>query len=382
MAGKKSSKAGKGGARYKGKRIFPGPIKGGDRVADLVEQHFSAFNAGRLREICELLVTKVLRYNNVTVGLSVSGALTPAGLGMGAIVPLMKAGFVDWIVSTGANLYHDTHFGLDYRLHRGSLYFDDTELKKNKVVRIFDITMDYQMLRDTDDFFRRILVEPEFRRSMSTAELHYRIGRYLLEREKTLGVPGASILAAGYKLGIPIYTPSPGDSSIGLNIAELEMITPSVRIDVSLDVNETAGIVYDAKSSGGKSAVLILGGGSPKNFILQTEPQIQDILGIEERGHDYFMQLTDARVDTGGLSGATPSEAVTWGKVDPDMLPDAVVCYTDVSIALPIITSYVLTKAKKRRQKRLYDRRARMVERLRAEFLKARRRRMRKMMGH
>ncbi|MFH1538294.1 MAG: deoxyhypusine synthase [bacterium] len=377
MAKKKASKAKKTGSKYKGKRIFPAPIRGGDRVDGLVDGHFNAFNAGRLREICELLATKILCDENVTVGLSVSGALTPAGLGMSAVVPLMKAGFVDWIVSTGANLYHDAHFGLDYCLHRGSLYFDDTELKKEKVVRIFDITMDYQMLRDTDEFFRRILVAPEFRGSMGTAELHYRIGKYLHEREKTLCVPGASILAAGYELGIPIYTSSPGDSSIGLNIAELEMMTtPSVRVNVSLDVNETAAIVLDAKRGGGRSAVLILGGGSPKNFILQTEPQIQDILGIEEKGHDYFMQLTDARPDTGGLSGATPSEAVTWGKVDPNMLPDAIVCYTDVSIALPIITSYVLSKVKKRGQKRLFDRRAQMAGRLRDEFLEARRKRV------
>src|SRR2546427_13081780 len=94
-------------------------------------------------------------------------------------------------------------------------------------------------------------------------------------------------------------------------------------------VNETAGIVYAARQRDGKSGVLMLGGGSPKNFVLQTEPQIQEILGLTDRGHDYFIQVTDARPDTGGLSGATPAEAVSWGKVDHDRLTDSVRVYAD-----------------------------------------------------
>ncbi|NIQ56024.1 MAG: deoxyhypusine synthase, partial [Gemmatimonadetes bacterium] len=130
-----------------------------------------------------------------------------------------------------------------------------------------------------------------------------------------------------HEAGVPIYTSSPGDSSIGMNVAERALAGHAVRFDPSIDVNESAAIVLAAKRAGGRSAVVIMGGGSPKNFLLQTEPQIQEVLGIEESGHDYFIQFTDARPDTGGLSGATPSEAVSWGKVDPDALPDTVVCY-------------------------------------------------------
>src|SRR5204863_4142311 len=115
-----------------------------------------------------------------------------------------------------------------------------------------------------------------------------------------------------------------------------------LRIDPLRDVNETAAIVYRAKRAGGTSGVLILGGGSPKNFILQTEPQIQEVLGLEESGHDYFLQITDARPDTGGLSGATAHEAMTWGKVDPEQLPDTVTCYLDSTLALPLLTVYAL----------------------------------------
>jgi deoxyhypusine synthase len=133
-------------------------------------------------------------------------------------------------------------------------------------------------------------------------------------------------------------------------------------------VNETAALVLDAKRGGGKSAILIFGGGSPKNFALQTEPQIQEVLGIEEKGHDYFLQFTDARPDTGGLSGATPAEAVSWGKVDPDRLPDAVVCYTDSTIALPLLGTYALGRHKPREPKRLFRRREQMMERLIREY--------------
>ena len=93
---------------------------------------------------------------NVTVGLSLSGALTPAGLGASCVVPLIQAGFVDWIVSTGANLYHDTHFGLGMELHAGSPFLDDRVLHEEGVVRIYDILFDYDVLLDTDAFFRRI----------------------------------------------------------------------------------------------------------------------------------------------------------------------------------------------------------------------------------
>jgi len=183
-------------------------------------------------------------------------------------------------------------------------------------------------------------------------------------------------LAVAYEYGVPIYTSSPGDSSIGMNIAAKALQGNKLAFDPSLDVNETAAIVLAAKrgaragkNGGGKagkgkgkqagqSACFILGGGSPKNFLLQTEPQIQEVLGIDERGHDYFLQVTDARPDTGGLSGATPGEAVSWGKVDPDRLPDAVVCYVDSTVALPIITAYALATHAAREPKRLYARRA------------------------
>jgi len=356
----------------RGKRIEPRKIDGRETVVQLVEGTFQSYNSGRLREACALF-TELMLDKQVTVGMTLTGALTPAGLGMSTIIPLMEAGFVDWIISTGANLYHDTHFGLGLSMHRGNPQASDTVLREEGVVRIYDVFFDYDVLLSTDAFFRKIIRAPEFQRTMSSAEFHHLCGKYLVEREKALGIPQKSLLAAAYRCGVPIYTSSPGDSSIGMNIAALALEGGTCVIDPNRDVNETASIVLHAKRSGGQSAVLIAGGGSPKNFALQTEPQIQEVLGIDEKGHDYFLQITDARPDTGGLSGATPAEAVSWGKIDPDKLPDAVVCYLDSTIALPILTSYALAKRKPRKLKRLYDQREKMMRTLVREFEQANR---------
>jgi deoxyhypusine synthase len=319
---------------------------------------------------------------DVTIGVTLTGALTPAGLGISALIPLIQAGFIDWIISTGANLYHDTHFGIGLALHQGNTQISDVTLREEEVVRIYDIFFDYSVLLDTDSFFRRLIEGDEFQRSMSSAEFHYLCGKYVRERENKLGIKNKSLLATAYEYGVPIYTSSPGDSSIGMNIAAKELQGGKLVLNPNLDVNETASIVLAAKrgavhgnvNEGGKSAIFILGGGSPKNFALQTEPQIQEVLGIDERGHDYFLQVTDARPDTGGLSGATPAEAVSWGKVDPDKLPDAVVCYVDSTVALPIITAYALARHHKREPKRLYERREEFMDLLKSEYEKSERR--------
>ena len=359
----------------RGDRIEPRRIDGSERVADLIDGTFLAYNAARLREACQLFTQKMLG-GDVTVGLTLTGALTPAGLGMAAIIPLIESGFVDWIISTGANLYHDTHFGLGLAMHRGNAQESDVVLREEGVVRIYDIFFDYDVLLSTDAFFRTIIQGKDFQRSMSSAEFHNLCGKYVRERENALGIGQKSLLSAAYAAGVPIYTSSPGDSSIGMNIAALALDGNRCVIDPNLDVNETASIVLDAKrggprGNGGRSAVLICGGGSPKNFMLQTEPQIQEVLGIDEKGHDYFLQITDARPDTGGLSGATPAEAVSWGKIDPDRLPDAVVCYLDSTVALPLLTAYAHARHAPRPLKRLFDRRREMLERLTTEYRKA-----------
>src|SRR5258708_3815758 len=364
--------AGDGSRFLRGGKIEPLRISGKETVADLIDGTFLAYNAARLREACQLFTKRMLD-TDVTVGMTLTGALTPAGLGMAALIPLIESGFVDWIVSTGANLYHDTHFGLGLSMHRGNPQESDVVLREEGIVRIYDIFFDYDVLLSTDAFFRKIIQSPEFQKPMSSAEFHWLCGKYVRQREKSLGIGSKSLLCAAYECGVPIYTSSPGDSSIGMNVAALALDGNRCLIDPNQDVNETASIVLTAKRGGGKSAVLICGGGSPKNFILQTEPQIQEVLGIDERGHDFFLQITDARPDTGGLSGATPAEAVSWGKIDPDRLPDAVVCYLDSTVALPLLTAYAHARHKPRPLKRLFDRRDTMMALLRTEYERSRR---------
>ncbi|CAN5596911.1 deoxyhypusine synthase [soil metagenome] len=357
--------------KLKGKfpRLLPGAVRKGMGAADLIDTAFKAYNGGRLAEACRLYANKMLAANG-TVGMSLTGALTPAGLGKSCLIPLIEAGFVDWIISTGANLYHDLHFGLGMELFAGSPFLDDIELRHEGVIRIYDVLFDYDVLLDTDAFVRQVIQGPEFQRAMGTDEFHYLLGKYVHEREKKLGIKSHSLLGAAYRCGVPIFTSSPGDSSIGMNVAAMSLRDSKLMFDVNRDVNQTAAIVYDAKHSKLTSGVFILGGGSPKNFMLQTEPQIQEVMGIDERGHDFFLQCTDARPDTGGLSGATPGEAVSWGKVDPDSLPGCVVCYADSTVSLPLITAYVLSRVKPRKQKRLYDRRDAMLEEIRCQYLK------------
>jgi len=339
-------------------------------LPDLLDSSFQAYNAARLQEACRLFTEKMLGAQ-VTVGMSLAGALTPAGLGSAVVIPLIKAGFVDWIVATGANLYHDMHHAMNMPLYRGSPYSPDPELREVGVVRIYDILLDYNdVLMATDHVLRQILMQPEFQREMGTSELHFLLGKYCAAFEEQTGRRDSSVLAAAYRAGVPCFCPSPGDSTIGMNVAGLELRGNALRINSSRDVNETTGIVLEAKRAGGKTGVLLAGGGSPKNFILQTEPQIQEVLRVNEEGHDFFIQFTDARPDTGGLSGATPHEAVTWGKVDPTRLPDAVVCYLDSTVALPLLTHYALARHRPRKLKRLYHKLPALMDMVTKEYWK------------
>jgi deoxyhypusine synthase len=358
------------------RRIRPAPMEqGSEDVASLIDTYFNAYNSARLREACQTFARMI--DDGTTIGVSIAGALTPAGLSS-VLVPLMRAGFIDYISSTGANLYHDLHFDLDLPLYRGQPDVvsgaHDVSLRKDGIIRVYDVLFPADVLYKTDEWLYRVMMSTEFRKRMSGSELHHLIGKYALETAKKAKVAKPSLLAVAHELDLPIWVASPGDSTIGLNLAAIYTASPErgPHMDPAADVTEMSALVLDAKrKAGGKSGVVIFGGGAPKNFLLQTEPQLQEILGVSERGHDYFVQITDARPDTGGLSGATPAEAVSWGKIDPDLLPDTVVCYLDSTIAMPLIASYVLARCKPRKPRRLYKRLKDMESALRAEYLKS-----------
>jgi deoxyhypusine synthase len=348
-----------------GPQIQPLRISADMTVAELIDQQFQAYNAARLNEAARLFVEKMLASEeDVTIGLTMAGALTPAGLG-GCVLTLMEHGFVDFIVSTGANLYHDMHYALAMSLHRGDFRLNDIELQEAGIIRIYDILMDEDVLIDTDAFLNRCL-QGLPNGAISTSELHHYLGLQLLE----VGVrPEQSVLAQAAAWNVPIYTSSPGDSTIGMDLASNILDGNNLTIDPMADVNETTAIVYHAQRNG----VIILGGGSPKNFYLQTQPQLWEGLGLEKGGHDYFIQITTDAPHWGGLSGATPSEAVSWGKIKPDQLQDAVVVYSDSTIALPMLTAYAVSKASPRPRKGLFAKRHEMLEELKDAYKEVKR---------
>jgi deoxyhypusine synthase len=347
-----------------GKRVLPEPISKDSNVASIID-NMDAYNGGRLRAACQLMRDKYSQ-EDVTIGLSIAGALTPAGLGPSTIIPLMNHGFVDWMVSTGANMYHDMHFALNMPLFRGSHTVDDADLRDKGVTRIYDILFDYQdVLMATDRILRKIMLRPEFQKEMGTREYYHHLGKVLNEYEQKNNLGEVSVLAAAYRNGIPVFTSSPGDSTIGMNVAGLELLAEAtglrdhfkLKINPTIDVNDSTAIILNAKKyEKGKTGVLLIGGGSPKNFLLQTEPQIQEVLMIPEAGQDYDINITDARPDTGGLSGAPPGEAVTWGKIDPTQLEETVTAYLDVTVAFPLLVAYIRQTTKPKKPKRLYDR--------------------------
>ena len=326
-----------------GKRILPKPSTKDTDIVALID-NMDAYNGGRLRAACQLMREKYSA-EDVTIGLSLAGALTPAGLGPSTVVPLMNHGFVDWLVATGANMYHDMHYAFNLPMYRGSHSVDDVDLRDKGVTRIYDILFDYEdVLMETDRILRKIMLRPEFQKEMGTREFYHHMGKVLDEYEKKNGLGEVSILAAAYRNGVPVFTSSPGDSTIGMNVAGLELLAEAaglqdrfrLKINPSIDVNDSTAIILNAKRyEKGKTAVILIGGGSPKNFMLQTEPQIQEVLMIPEVGQDYDINVTDARPDTGGLSGAPPSEAASWGKIDPTMLDQTVTAYIDVTVAFP-----------------------------------------------
>ena len=354
-----------GRAKYlAGKRILPQPISRESTITSLID-NLDAYNGGRLRAACQLMKEKYAQ-PDVTIGLSLAGALTPAGMGPSTVIPLMNHGFVDWISATGANMYHDLHYAFNLPMHRGTHNVDDSDLRNKGITRIYDILFDYEdVLMETDRRLRKILLRPEFQKEMGTREFYHLLGKVINDCEAENNLGQVSILAAAYRNGIPVFTSSPGDSTHGMNVAGLELLARAsglthkfkLKINPSIDVNDSTAIILNAKLyEKGKTGVILIGGGSPKNFMLQTEPQIQEVLMIPEAGQDYDVNITDARPDTGGLSGAPPSEAASWGKIDPTKLDDAVTVYMDVTAAFPLLTAYVIQNTNPKPFKRLYDR--------------------------
>ncbi|HVP11524.1 MAG TPA: deoxyhypusine synthase [Phycisphaerae bacterium] len=340
-----------------GPQVEPIHLRPHTNVADMIDHCYarSGFNGRRLAEACQLY-SRMLN-SGATVGLTLSGAMTPIGI-QGVLIDLMEAGFVDWIISTGANLYHDLHRTFGFPVTQGHWAMDDNELAEVNIARIYDTFIgDNETLLATDRVIQRAVERIERSRPLSSAEFHWLLGRQLA---RVAPRPEKSMLITAQRCDVPIYTSSPGDSSIALALIVTNLFSEPVRLDPVQDVIETAAIVRASERNG----VVMVGGGSPKNFYLQTQPALDQFLYDHKGGHDYFIQLTTDAPHWGGLSGATPSEAKSWGKVK-DATKNNVVVYSCASVTLPLLAQYVLIRNKPRRLRRVYRTLDQRVEELR-----------------
>jgi deoxyhypusine synthase len=331
--------------QFWGRMIEPVNLWKDMKVVDLVRTFGGmGYNARRLAEACDLFLKMI--DEDVTICWTLSGALTPIGMS-GMLIKAMEFGFIDWIVSTGANVYHDAHRAFDFPMVQGDFRVDDDELREAGVARIYDVfILDDETLLSTDKMMLEAFRSTkDLRPPYSTADLYSKLGR---EIKAVAPFPEKSFVVKAQELDVPIFVPSHGDSSVGMNLALKYIEGDPVDPSPSLDILESAAIVKNGKKNG----AVELGGGVPKNFFMQTQPMLWQILNDNQGGHDYFIQITDARPDTGGLSGATPSEAKSWGKVKEATRNNAVV-YADSSIAAPILLAYALSLRGPRKPKHI-----------------------------
>jgi deoxyhypusine synthase len=347
---------------FTGRKIDPPTISPNMTAQQLIEFYgATGYNARRLAEAAEILQDMI--QTGSTVCLTLAGAMTPIGLGR-TISSMMEAGFVDWIVATGANAYHDLHFAYDLPIRQGHFDVDDDVLYAKQIVRIYDVYIKETGTLQAQD----VIVQKDMKRAKeipanaSTADIAYALGKAAKENAK---YPEKSFLVKAYELGVPVYMPAIGDSSIGLNMLPLLLEGKGAFPNVILDVAESAAILWKSGRSGG----LELGGGVPKNFFQQTGPALYQILKIKEGGQDYIIQLTDARPDTGGLSGATLQEGKSWGKIRTSHKGNVIV-YGDSSVYFPLLCSYALSVCSPRKQKRIYDKKDGWVEEMKKMYFK------------
>ena len=344
-----------------GRTIEPMRLSKGMSVEALMEVYGGmGFNARRLYEASQ--VYSAMIRDDAAICLTLAGAMTPIGMS-GALITLMEKGWVDWIISTGANLYHDLHRPFDFPMKQGHFQVDDEKLKEAGVARIYDVFIEEDdTMLETDKAILTGVLRESYDKPMSTADFHARLGREVLRK-----APQArkSFVARAVQLGVPIYVPSPGDSSIGMNLVLNHLEGHPVPIDPTLDVLETAAIVRGCKKNG----ALMVGGGAPKNFFMQTQPTLWQILQDSQGGHDYFVQITADAPHWGGLSGATASEARSWGKVKDSKLNNVTV-YADSSLALPLLVAYLLSTEKPRKRKNLLAARKSMLSALEKKYRK------------
>ncbi len=337
--------------------IDPQPLTGGESTRQLLEGSFPAYAGRGMREAHRLMRQSLVE--NHTVFLTVSGAMTPAGLHQSSLIPLIESGAVSCLTTTGANLYHDLHRTLGYVVHEVNPFGDDREYRRQSVIRIYDVGFDESVLLNTDEFFCRVLQTKPFQRPMTTPELHYELGRVVAAIEDERKIPRPSLLATCFRNDVPIFVGAPQDGSIFLNVVRLSKERKKnfkFRLDVARDVYLMSAVQHFSRQNDGQASIWIFGGGVPKNYTLQGEPLLSQILGVDARGFDIDVQVCVDVSDNGALSSCSAGEGHTWGKTSAECVETrSVYLRTDVTVAVPILTHAILSDATLRREpKRLY----------------------------
>ncbi|MGY5148161.1 MAG: homospermidine biosynthesis protein [Candidatus Nitrosopumilus sp. bin_7KS] len=328
-------------------------------IEDLVNVFASSGYNGRQLGDAAKLYAKMIE-EDATICLTVSGAMTPVGFG-GIIKTLIEKGFVDWIVTTGANVYHEDHFAWGLPVKQGSFDVDDMKLYENEIVRIRDVYIKFhETLEAQDELVQKMFGDDFPDESFTTAEFCNLMGKLSKEKAKH---PEKSFVTSAYDYDVPVYISTIKDSSLALNLAVHRLAGKTYNLDFVREIIEQAAILYDSRKSG----ILELGGGVPKNTAQQTGPLLDQILKRDDGGQDYIIQITDARPDTGGLSGATLQEGKSWGKVQ-DAHNGMVTVYADATIAFPILALYVLSNQKSRKPKRLYKKLDKLYKKLSDDY--------------
>lgn len=347
--------------------VRPRPITGEERPEELFAHAFPAFVGRQVRTGFELMRRCVSGAPRHTVFLTLAGAMTPAGLHRSVVVPLIQRGLVDCLTTTGANLYHDAHRVLGHRIREVPPDAGDRLLREARIIRIYDLGFSEETLLDTDRLFARWLMEPEFQRPMTTAEMHHLLGKRLFELEQAIGVDQPCLLSACYKAGVPIFVGAPQDGSIFLNVVKLKAVLGDAfkfQLDVAADVHLMAAVQWLAQNEG-PTAVWMFGGGVPKNYTLQGEPTLSQILGLDARGFDVDVQFCVDAVDNGALSSCPAGEAHTWGKVSAEcMETSSQYVRADVTAVVPWVVHALFSGGARRDPARLYDRLDEARERL------------------
>jgi deoxyhypusine synthase len=353
------------------RKVHPTGITGKEKPSTIIESMFPAYVGRQERTAFELMRRSIRE--DCAVFLTFSGAMTPAGLHQSCIIPLIERGLVDCITTTGANLYHDAHRVIGHRVREIEPNAGDLQYRLARIIRIYDLGFWEETLLETDRLFSAILRRPEFQRKMTTPELHFLLGKAIAEIEDALEVKSPSLLSTAYRYGVPIFVGAVQDGSIFLNIVKLKRLLGKefkLEIDVNDDVFEMGAIQHHCFGTLRKPmAVWILGGGVPKNYTLQGEPLLDQILGVPTTGFDIDVQFCVDPVDNGALSSCPAGEGHTWGKVSAESVATgSVYCHSDVTAVFPWLTYALLSDPTiHRKPRRLYDARKRAIAKLQSE---------------